>query len=392
MLNENIVLSARNISKKYSKSKKAEFENESPNDLFWALKDINFELKKGEILGIIGLNGAGKSTLLKVLSEVIPPTTGEIEYKGSILSILDIGTGFHPDLTGYENIFLNASILGMPKKEVEKKANEIIAFSGLADSIHELVKNYSNGMYLRLALSIALFTDNEIILIDEIISVGDLEFRKKGTHKIKEETKRGKSCIVISHDLETILEFSTRCLLIENGKIVEDGDSKTVVENYYRKYFNKQKPAAIYLDPQKKCELISINPTKNIYTTNESVEIEINYEVKQKGDYRIFLTFRSYQSKVMTASNAFLQLNPFNNIQVGKYKIVCKIPKNIFNRGAFIIDLIIGTETEPLIQFEQACQFDVTIPEWETDKSWNSFNEIIPFRPDCKWELISESV
>lgn len=389
MLNENIVLCAKNISKKYPKSKKTFFENDTDYDFFWALKDINFELKKGEILGIIGLNGAGKSTLLKILSEVISPTDGEIEYNGSILSILDIGTGFHPDLSGYENIFLNGSILGMKKKEIEKKVDEIISFSGLKDSIHELVKNYSNGMYLRLALSIALYTNNEILLIDEVISVGDVDFREKGVRRIKEEAKNGKSCIVISHDLETILEFCTSCLLIENGKIVDSGNSKSVVENYYTKYFNKQTPAPIFLTAQKKCEFISISPVKSAYAMDESVEIEINYEVKEIGDYRVFLTFRSYQSKVMTASNAFSHFDKFNRIALGKYKVVCKIPKNIFNKGSFIVDLIIGTESEPFIQFEQACQFDVVLPEWETHKSWNSFNEIIPFRPDCKWELIN---
>ncbi len=381
MLNENIILSAKNISKKYSTQKKENKEGE-----FYALQNISFDLKRGEILDIIGLNGAGKSTLLKILSEVIPPTSGEIEYSGSILSILDIGTGFHPDLSGYENIFLNASILGMKKNEIQNKVEEIIDFSGIRESIHEPVKTYSNGMYLRLALSIALFTPNDILLIDEVVSVGDVEFREKGIKKIKEQTKQGKSCIVISHDLGTILEFCTTCILLEKGKIIYNGNSKTVVEDYYNKYYSKKETAALALNMTNECELISVQCNKDNYYMDEAVKIKIMYNVKKVGDYRLFLTIRSYQFKVMTASNAFAQNNVFNNLKIGTHEVVCTIPANIFNNGSFIIDLILGTEEDPQIVFEQACRFDVKLKEWEIGKSWNSFNEMIPFRPISNWE------
>ncbi len=386
MLNENIVLSAKNISKKYNTQKSSLFKKENEETAFWALKDINFELRQGEILGIIGLNGAGKSTLLKILSEVIPPSSGEIEYKGSILSILDIGTGFHPDLSGYENIFLNASILGMQKKEIQKIAEEIIDFSGIKDSIHEPVKTYSNGMYLRLALSIALFTPNDILLIDEVVSVGDVEFREKGIRKIKEQAKNGKSCIVISHDLGTILEFCTSCILLEKGEIIYNGQSKKVVEDYYNKYYSKKNPSAHPVNDFNKCELISVRCNKDSYYMDEEVKIIISYTVKVVDDYRLFLTIRNYQFKVMTASNAFYNSQIFNNTSIGKHEVTCTIPANLFNNGSFLIDLIIGTETEPYLAFEQACRFEIKLKDWEINKSWNSLNEMIPFRPISNWE------
>jgi lipopolysaccharide transport system ATP-binding protein len=386
MLNDNIVLSAKNISKKYSTHKSSLLKKEKEDTVFWALKDINFELKKGEILGIIGLNGAGKSTLLKILSEIIPPSSGEIEYEGSILSILDIGTGFHPDLSGHENIFLNASILGMQKKEVQKIVEDIIDFSGIRNSIHEPVKTYSNGMYLRLALSIALFTPNDILLIDEVVSVGDVEFREKGIRKIKEQAKTGKACIVISHDLGTILEFCSTCILLEKGEIIYHGSSKAVVEDYYNKYYSNKKPEYTLENNTDKCELISAICSKASFYMDEEVKITITYLVKEVGDYRLFLNIRNYQFKVMTASNAFAHSQKFNNIGIGKYEVVCTIPSNLFNNGSFLVDLIIGTEAEPYLAYEQVCRFEIKLKEWEINKSWNSLNEMIPFRPIANWE------
>ncbi len=386
MLNENIILKANHISKKYDTSKKSLFKKSSEEDFFWALKDICFELKKGEILGIIGLNGAGKSTLLKILSEVIPPTSGEIEYKGSILSILDIGTGFHPDLSGYENIFLNSSILGRKKNDTLKIVDEIIEFSGISAHIHEAVKTYSNGMYLRLALSIALFTDNEIILLDEVIAVGDVEFRYKAIQKIREQANDGKSCIMISHDLGSVIELCDECMFIEKGKIVYKGNSKLVVEEYYNKFYNHLNNSTITILEHNMCRIISVNTKSESVYMDEPIAIHIKFEVRKTSNFKFFLKIRNYHSNVLTASNAFNPNETQINLEVGLYETECVIPANLFNAGIYLVDIIMGSETDVFIEYSMACRFTVLLNDWEKNKNWNSTNEIFPFRPLCIWE------
>lgn len=386
MLSKDVVLSVQNISKKYVTVKGGLFNKEE--DIFWAVKDISFEVKKGQILGIIGLNGAGKSTILKILSEVIPPTSGQIEYKGSILSILDIGTGFHPDLSGYENIFLNSSLLGMKEKKTLKNVDEIIAFSGIGDYIHEPVKNYSNGMYLRLALSIALFTDNEIILLDEVISVGDVEFRYKAIEKIKEQANDGKACIMISHDLGSVIDLCDECILMEKGQIIYKGNSKLVVEDYYNKFYNHINNSKVVVLDHQMCKIISVKMEKETIYMDEPAIIIIQYEVKEEGDFKFFLKLRNYHSSVLTASDAFRSDYKQSSSAPGIYETRCLIPANLFNAGAYLVDVIMGTETALFIEYQLACRFKVILKEWEINKIWNSTNEIFPFRPICNWETI----
>ncbi len=389
MLNEEVVLSARNISKKYLTNKSRLFKKEKEGDAFWALKDINFDLKKGEILGIIGLNGAGKSTLLKILSEVIPPTTGEIEYTGSILSILEIGTGFHPDLSGYDNIFLNASILGMKKEATLERVDEIIDFSGIRDSIYEPVKTYSNGMYLRLALSIALFTDNEILLLDEVIAVGDVEFRYKGIQKIKEQAREGKSCIIISHDMNSIVELCDNCILLEKGKLIYHKKSKQVVDDYYNTFYQNMLAKQTQINKNEVCDIISVEMEKNDFYMDESIRFIIRFELLRKEDLRIVLKIRDYQSPVMTDSIAYRPEFMAHFSEPGVYETSCSIPANLFNAGNYFVDIILGSETALFLEYNLACRFKVLLKEWERNKIWNMNNESIPFRPICNWETIS---
>ena len=212
--------------------------------VFYALKDVSFELDKGDVLGIIGDNGAGKSTLLKIISGVSQPTTGEVEIDGKISSILEIGTGFHMELTGKENIFLSGSILGMHRDEIEKQYDNILRFSGLNDFIHVPIKRYSSGMYLRLAFSVLAHLSAEIVLLDEIIYVGDAEFRMKSYNKIKQLARSGKTILIVSHDLTSISDLCTKCLLLEKGSVKLFGRTNDIVRGYLDKSLKKYINAA----------------------------------------------------------------------------------------------------------------------------------------------------
>ncbi len=199
---------------------------------FWALNDVSFQVKKGDVLGVIGRNGAGKSTLLKILSQVTMPTSGQIKVKGRIASLLEVGTGFHPELTGRENIFLNGAILGMTKAEIRQKFDEIVAFSEIEEFIDTPVKRYSSGMYVRLAFAVAAHLEPEILICDEVLAVGDFEFQKKCMGKMQDVSKGGRTILFVSHNMASIRSLCTKGLLLENGKISMFGPVESVAEIY----------------------------------------------------------------------------------------------------------------------------------------------------------------
>lgn len=205
----------------------------SNSQYVWALKDINFEVKQGEVLGIIGKNGAGKSTLLKILSRVTSPTTGSIRTKGRIASLLEVGTGFHPEMTGRENIFLNGAILGMSKKEISSKLDEIIAFSGCERYIDTPVKRYSSGMTVRLAFAVAAHLEPEILVVDEVLAVGDAEFQKKAIGKMQDISRaQGRTVLFVSHNMAVVKNLCTKGLLLGNGQLISQGEIDSVVNQY----------------------------------------------------------------------------------------------------------------------------------------------------------------
>jgi len=200
---------------------------------FWALKDINFEIKQGDRVGIIGHNGAGKTTLLKLLSRITEPTTGSIKIKGRVASLLEVGTGFHPELTGRENIYLNGAILGMKRIEIKKKFDEIVAFAEVEKFLDTPVKRYSSGMYVRLAFSVAAHLEPEILIVDEVLAVGDAAFQKKSLAKMDDVSKEGRTVIFVSHNMQAITTLTKKCLLLKNGLIAFMDKTHIVVDNYF---------------------------------------------------------------------------------------------------------------------------------------------------------------
>lgn len=207
-------------------------ESASPEDSFWALKDVSFEIRTGEIVGIIGLNGAGKSTLLKVLSRVTSPTLGRAEIHGKMGSLLEVGTGFHPELTGRENIYLNASILGMRRQEVSRKLDQIVDFAAIDKFLDTPVKHYSSGMYVRLAFAVAAHVDADILLLDEVLAVGDTSFQNKCLGRMGDMARSGRTVVLVSHNLPSIANLCQRALFMKDGRIHADGPSSCVVEQY----------------------------------------------------------------------------------------------------------------------------------------------------------------
>jgi len=202
------------------------------SDYVWSLKDINFEIKKGEVLGIIGKNGAGKSTLLKILSQVTTPTTGQVKIKGRIAALLEVGTGFHPDLSGRENIFLNGAILGMSKSEIKGKLDEIVDFSGVAKYLDTPVKRYSSGMMVRLGFAIAAHLEPEILIVDEVLAVGDAEFQKKCMGKMKDVSGEGRTVLFVSHNMPSIRALCSTVMILKHGKIEGMGETNQMISDY----------------------------------------------------------------------------------------------------------------------------------------------------------------
>ena len=214
---------------------------QNADQTFWALKDLSFTLRKGEITGIIGRNGAGKSTLLKIISRITPPTEGYIKLRGRVVSLLEVGTGFHPELTGRENVFLNGVILGMTRIEIRKRYNDIVAFSEIERFIDTPIKRYSSGMQVRLAFSVAAHLDTDILIIDEVLSVGDDAFQRKCVSKMQEIATSGKTVIFVTHSKEAVLDLCQRAIWLENGRIKMDSTPKIVIPSYLKEFSPKSK-------------------------------------------------------------------------------------------------------------------------------------------------------
>ena len=255
-------------------------------DTFWALKDVSFEVRPGEVIGIIGRNGAGKSTLLKILSRIVEPTSGRAQVRGRMGSLLEVGTGFHPELTGRENIYLNGSILGMSRQEIDRKFDEIVAFSEIEQFLDTPVKRYSSGMYVRLAFAVAAHLDPEILTIDEVLAVGDAGFQKKCLGKMNDVVKEGRTILFVSHNMGAIQGLCQRAILVEAGTIVADDQVHSVVEQYCQLVTEKgnvrTSPSSTYPLTIKKAILKDAhgNPTTTL-APGENLTVEIHYIAEQ---------------------------------------------------------------------------------------------------------------
>lgn len=268
------------------------------SDYVWALKDINFEVEQGDVVGIIGKNGAGKSTLLKILSKVTSPTTGTIKANGRIASLLEVGTGFHPEMTGRENIYMNGAIMGMTKAEINRKFDAIVDFAGVERYIDTPVKRYSSGMTVRLGFAVAAFLEPEILVVDEVLAVGDAEFQKKAIGKMQDVSKgEGRTVLFVSHNMPSIKTLCSKGILLSNGTIAQTGDIDEVISGYLR---SNTKASSVFTEgvsnkaPYIEIETITINgQDKNpVHLSNNNPEIHIHLTGKLKSDQPLALEFK----------------------------------------------------------------------------------------------------
>ncbi|MBW4518925.1 MAG: ABC transporter ATP-binding protein [Scytolyngbya sp. HA4215-MV1] len=313
---------------------------------FWALKDVSFKIQQGDRVGIIGRNGAGKSTLLKILSRITEPTHGRIRIKGRVASLLEVGTGFHPELTGRENIFLNGAILGMGKAEISRKFDEIVAFAEIEKFLDTPVKRYSSGMYVRLAFAVAAHLEPEILIVDEVLAVGDLQFQKKCLGKMEDVGKEGRTVLFVSHNLATVKQLCTRAILLANGGILADGNPIQIASKYMQSFttnsLSDAKKTYHHIKGDRRAEISNI--TINNISQNEAVvsifdqiEIAINYQLNQPiqeieffvlvssfddGEVQASLFQRDSNTRVKPTSNqGQLKISFMNHFLPGRYTI-----------------------------------------------------------------------
>ena len=354
-MQNDIAISVSNVSKKYiiGKQKDSSFRGalqgvfnrkSIQGDEFMALSDLNFEIKKGEVLGIIGKNGAGKSTLLKILSQITKPTTGRIEINGRVASLLEVGTGFHPELTGRENIYLNGTILGMSRKEVSSKFEEIVEFSGVEKFIDTPVKHYSSGMYVRLAFAVAAHLEPEILIIDEVLAVGDAEFQKKCLGKMKDVANEGRTVIFVSHNMSAVKTMCKKGLVLSKGEVKFFGDVDEAVGNYFGVNDISQQNLIFFDDIFVKdlfsLKLISIENTGKGFDLplEENLEIQICTSAELFTDQpdRYSVTYHLHNE----LGEALFSLSSINvKMKKGINKLICVIPPNFFQTGKFTLSM-----------------------------------------------------
>ena len=321
---------------------------------FWALKDLNFEIKQGERVGIIGKNGAGKSTLLKILSQITAPTEGSLKIRGRIASLLEVGTGFHQEMTGRENIYLNGAILGMKKKEIDKKLDEIIAFSEIEQHIDTPVKRYSSGMYVRLAFAIAAHLDSDILIADEVLAVGDAAFQKKAIGKMNElSTGEGRTVLFVSHNMKQVKNLCSRGIVLEKGKKILDSDIVSAIDLYLGKR-NIEKTEFLHYDfnhPTSRFNVLNLRSfsvledgvlshSTVLHETSKKYTLLIEGELLEKKDNLvIFLSIFKDGENIYTTDMYESNDLTIESLQVGKFELYFDLPFSQLTSGEYIVSI-----------------------------------------------------
>jgi len=315
---------------------------------FWALKNINLSIKRGEIIGIIGPNGAGKTTLLKILSRITPPSSGKAVIKGRVATLLEVGTAFHSELSGRENLYLNGAILGMKKSEIERSFDDIVDFSGIGKFIDTPVKKYSSGMFVRLAFSVAAHLNPDILFVDEVLSVGDAEFQKKCVGKMESITKNsGRTILFVSHNMGAVSSLCKKCIFLKNGKIYYSGKTEEVIQKYLSSDFRTKTETELNQFSNdgvvciKSARLISKNHNslKSI-SIDQEFGLEINYTIKKSG----FSPKPNIHLKNLNGDYIFVSSPENMNLEkTGEYSLIAWIPGNLLNETTYTIDIAFTT-------------------------------------------------
>ncbi len=384
---------------------KAPFQKKVKDEsrVLWALRDISFDVERGSVIGIVGRNGAGKSTLLKVLSRVTDPTSGMGEIRGRVGSLLEVGTGFHPELTGRENIQLNGAILGMKRTEIEKKFDEIVEFSEVSKFIDTPVKRYSSGMYLRLAFAVAAHLEPDILVVDEVLAVGDAEFQRKCLGKMSDVASQGRTVLFVSHNMSAILRLTDETIVLEKGKVIKRAPSAEAVDYYLSSGFVESgerrwdmDEVPLNADPFRPVALRIKNAEGKVVNTIRSIEdmtIEFEYQLNSaitglrvglylmstRGEF-IFTTFDTDEPDIYEENTVR---------KAGRYFSRCCIPADTFNEGRFVVGVNASTyRIKRYFQDERAITFNVD-PAGAPGMQWPE-QRLGPIRPRLKWNIVVE--
>ena len=363
------------------------FNKLSNSEYLWALRDINLEIKQGEVLGIIGKNGAGKSTLLKIISRITTPTTGSITINGRIASLLEVGTGFHPELSGRENIFINGAILGMTKAEIKGKLDEIIDFSGVELYIDTPVKRYSSGMYVRLAFAVAAHLEPEILVVDEVLAVGDAEFQKKALGKMQDLSKgQGRTVLFVSHNMVAVENLCKRGILLHKGNVSFEGPIKNVIEKYLQNEIedNVHERSWPILDKDVCNKYVAICKMGLKY--EQCIDVSTSFKVSCVFNSFCIQKDINLSLHVYTKKEVLVFVIPTQQMDlgIGKYVVDFIIPGNLLNSESYIISLLFVKNFKELLWINNALSFDVK--DVRRENAWHGkWSGVI--RPNIQWTL-----
>jgi lipopolysaccharide transport system ATP-binding protein len=369
----------------------------------WALKDVRFDVHPGEVVGIIGRNGAGKSTLLKLLSRITEPTEGRAELYGRVGSLLEVGTGFHPELTGRENIFLNGTMLGMGRAEIARKFDEIVAFAEMEKFLDTPVKRYSSGMYTRLAFAVAAHLEPEILLVDEVLAVGDLSFQKKCLGKMKDVAQQGRTVLFVSHNLPSIVVLCSRALFFSSGRLIEDGPAAEVVEHYMSEAAggapsaNWESPALAPGNSRMRLKSVRIlngrGEVSGTFGMDEKVCVEVTYWLLQPG-LETNVGYHLYNSKgIMAFISQDFHDAEWRDVpkEAGCYRSVGEIPGKFLNQGAYVLDVVVfmARSVPPDVFEREAVRFEV-VDDGQSEVRGGYTGEwtVGVLRPKLPWQTV----
>lgn len=376
-----------------------DFRSRPASKEFWALQDVNFQIMPGETIGIIGRNGAGKSTLLKILSQITPPTKGKIKMNGRVASLLEVGTGFHPELTGRENIYLNGAILGMTQKEIEAKFDEIVGFAEIEKFLDTPIKRYSSGMYVRLAFAVAAHLEPEILVVDEVLAVGDAQFQEKCLGKMGRVAKDGRTVLFVSHNMTAIRSLCQRAVFLKDGKVIADGPADAVVHTYTSEL---KKPVLVkewkrVADaPQNQgavLEEVALRghdgePLSHI-TTETPFRIDVTYRVTQK-DAAVGLTAILYDAENNCVFSSINNHEPAwygKDMPAGTYTSSCYIPGNLLNEGWFHLSInLFGKAFSDATTASEVLRFEIHDAPSVRGDYFGEWSGVI--RPQFNWQTL----
>lgn len=332
------------------------------SDYVWALKDVSFEVRQGEVLGIIGRNGAGKSTVLKILSRITNPTTGVVKIKGAVASLLEVGTGFHPELTGRENLFLNGAILGMTKSEIKKKFDEIVDFAGVERYIDTPVKRYSSGMYVRLAFAVAANLEPEILIVDEVLAVGDGEFQKKCLGKMKDVSEKdGRTVLFVSHNTQAIQQLCNRLVYLKSGAIEYEGDVMQGLSFYHKSFdsgsIDKKKLLEVRSKKNKKAFIVDFDVKLDLLRSKlETCVIVNSLDDIEKVEIAIGIN-DSFGVRLVTFHSRFT--NEHFNLKKGINEFICEVNNFFLKPEKYTINIFLGNRFETIDFLDEAIEFEI---------------------------------